>query len=61
MTYPIIRDPIIIIVRIASIAGSIFVVVFLPRVGKIRTVVLKCCDKESFNPDGITGRLLSIW
>lgn len=37
---PIIRDPIIIVVRIASVAGTVFVVVFLPRVGKIRTVVL---------------------
>lgn len=39
-TYPIIRDSVIIIVGITCVASSVFVVVFLARVGKIRTVVL---------------------
>lgn len=37
---PIIRDPIIVIIIITSISSSIFVIVFLTRVGKVRTVVL---------------------
>lgn len=41
MSYPIIRDPIIVIIIITSIANPVFVVVFLARVGKVGTVVLK--------------------
>lgn len=40
-TYPVIRDPIIVIITVTSISSSIFVIVFLPRVGKVWTVVLK--------------------
>lgn len=41
MSHPIIRDPIIVIIVIASVTKPIFVMVLLPRVGKVWTVVLK--------------------
>lgn len=41
MSHPIIRDPIIVIIVIASVTKPIFVMVLLPRVGKVWTVVLQ--------------------
>ena len=41
MSHPVIRDPIVVIIIITSVSGSVFVVVLLARVGKLRAVVLK--------------------
>lgn len=39
--YPVIRNAIVVIIIITSIADSVLVIVLLPRVGKIGAVVLK--------------------
>lgn len=39
-TYPIVRNAIIVIIIVTSISNAILIVIFLPRVGKVGTVVL---------------------
>lgn len=41
MAHPIIWDPVVVIIVVAFITQAVFVVIFLPRVGKVGTVVLQ--------------------
>lgn len=40
MAHPIIWDPIIVIIMVTFITQTIFVMIFLARVGKVGTVIL---------------------
>lgn len=46
-TYSIIRNAIIVVVIVTSISNAVFIVIFLPRVGKVGAVVLYHRHRQS--------------